>query len=83
MTTCECGCEKLTKGGNYLPGHDQKLRSKLEQKVGGLLQLRDYHLRRVFTLDSKPVKSEVDDLDNRHPNAPYTHPVKELSNFSQ
>lgn len=39
--TCECGCGELTKGGNFLPGHDQRLRISLEKRAGGLLALRD------------------------------------------
>ena len=30
----------MTKGGWYLPGHDQKLRAAIEEKVGGLLELK-------------------------------------------
>jgi hypothetical protein len=30
----------MTRGGWYLPGHDQKLRSAIEEKVGGLLKLK-------------------------------------------
>ncbi len=41
MSECECGCGKETLGGNFLPGHDQILRTKLESKVGGMLSLRD------------------------------------------
>ena len=37
---CECGCGKPSAGGVFLPGHDQKLRGVLEQRVGGLLALR-------------------------------------------
>ena len=40
MPICECGCEGSTQGGNFLPGHDQRLRSSLEERVGGLLGLR-------------------------------------------
>ena len=40
MNKCKCGdCNELT-NGDYAPGHDQKLRSALEQKVGGLLFLK-------------------------------------------
>lgn len=39
MKTCKCGCGD-TATGNFLPGHDQKLRISLEQEVGGLLSLR-------------------------------------------
>jgi len=40
MALCECECGGETKGGKFLPGHDQKLRSKLEEDTGGLLPLR-------------------------------------------
>jgi hypothetical protein len=30
----------VTKGGWYLPGHDQKLRAAIEEKAGGLLELK-------------------------------------------
>jgi hypothetical protein len=36
---CECGCGENVLGG-FKPGHDQKLRIALEQRVGGLLALR-------------------------------------------
>ncbi|MBI5365173.1 MAG: hypothetical protein HZA53_18490 [Planctomycetes bacterium] len=39
MKTCECGCNETSKN-EFLPGHDQKLRVLLEQRVGGLLALR-------------------------------------------
>ncbi len=40
MAVCECGCGKKAGIGQFLPGHDQKLRTSLEQQVGGLLALR-------------------------------------------
>ena len=40
MSKCECGCGDDTKGGQFLPGHDQRLRTSLETEVGGLLPLR-------------------------------------------
>lgn len=40
MSECECGCGKLTKGGDFIPGHDRILRTDLEKRVGGLLALR-------------------------------------------
>lgn len=36
---CMCGCGELTKGGKFCPGHDQKLRQKMEAAVGGLESL--------------------------------------------
>jgi hypothetical protein len=37
---CECGCGESPVGGIFLPGHDQRLRKALEERVGGLLALR-------------------------------------------
>jgi len=38
---CACGCGDLTRGsGDFLPGHDQKLRVAIENHVGGILALR-------------------------------------------
>jgi len=39
MATCECGCGGES-NGHFLPGHDQRLRTSLEQQAGGLLPLR-------------------------------------------
>ncbi len=39
MPDCACGCGEQTKGGKFLPGHDQKLRKKLETAVGGVALL--------------------------------------------
>lgn len=36
MSKCICGCDQPTKGGKFLPGHDQKLRAAIEAEVGGL-----------------------------------------------
>ena len=38
--SCNCGCGGQTKGGRYLPGHDQKLRTAIEETAGGLLELK-------------------------------------------
>jgi hypothetical protein len=37
---CECGCGETAVAGSFKPGHDQKLRTVLERRVGGLLALR-------------------------------------------
>ncbi len=36
---CACGCGGLCKG-QWLPGHDQRLRAAIEHEVGGLVELR-------------------------------------------
>ena len=36
----ECDCGEEAKAGSFRPGHDQRLRAALEQRVGGLLLLR-------------------------------------------
>ena len=41
MKWCECGCGEQTKGGDFLPGHDQKLRVEIEKVAGGLLKLKE------------------------------------------
>ena len=40
MAQCECGCGQESER-EFLPGHDQKLRTQLESRVGGVLALRD------------------------------------------
>jgi hypothetical protein len=37
---CNCGCGESTARGTFLPGHDQKLRTELERRVGGLSAMR-------------------------------------------
>ena len=37
---CACGCGGEPAGGNFLPGHDQRLRADLERRIGGLIPLR-------------------------------------------
>lgn len=39
MASCECGCG-MESAQRFLPGHDQKLRTHLESRLGGLLRLR-------------------------------------------
>lgn len=44
---CACGCGEISKSGVFAPGHDQKLRSRLEKRMeaagyeNGLLALAD------------------------------------------
>lgn len=37
---CACGCGAKPAKGNFLLGHDQRLRVDLERRVGGLIHLR-------------------------------------------
>lgn len=37
---CACGCGGMPKKGDFLPGHDQRLRADLERRFGGLIPLR-------------------------------------------
>ncbi len=41
MPTCACGCGEKDAGRKFKTGHDQRLRSHLEQEVGGLLNLKE------------------------------------------
>jgi hypothetical protein len=38
---CGCGCGSMTKGGQFIPGHDSKLMSAILQRVGGLAALKE------------------------------------------
>jgi hypothetical protein len=40
MPICACGCGGSPIHGTYLPGHDVKLSKIIEEKVGGLLNLK-------------------------------------------
>ncbi len=39
MAFCACGCGETTAGGLFKQGHDQKLRTRLEERAGGLVAL--------------------------------------------
>lgn len=39
--SCACGCGGMTKGGEFLPGHDQKTVAAIINKVGGVSELRE------------------------------------------
>lgn len=72
MAYCNCGCDKITKGGLFLPGHDQKLRAKIENKVCGLLQLKelvqfsvDFMEERILLDDYGMMIRDIFDLANR------------------
>lgn len=41
MSACKCGCGGESEATNFIPGHDQKLRIKLEERVGGILNLKE------------------------------------------
>ena len=41
MSSCRCGCGQDAVVGDFLTGHDQKLRVRLEKDVGGLLVLEE------------------------------------------
>lgn len=46
MVECLCGCgAQVGRGREFLPGHDQKLRTEFERLIGGsrnLVRLRHY-----------------------------------------
>ena len=52
MSLCVCGCGEPTVRGTFRPGHDAKLRARLEETVGGLLCLdRLIELNRKYAHD--------------------------------
>lgn len=46
---CGCGCGEMTKGGQFIPGHDAKLLSAIIQSVGGLEHLRNIVEKHIGT----------------------------------
>ncbi len=51
---CRCGCNQPA-NGDFLPGHDQRLRIQLEKEVGGLL-----NLSRLVDLNRSALAGEID-----------------------
>jgi hypothetical protein len=39
--SCACGCEQITAGGCFLPGHDTKTLGAIIEAVGGIVALRN------------------------------------------
>lgn len=37
---CACGCGGMTRGGDFIPGHDSKLQSAIVKRAGGIIELR-------------------------------------------
>ncbi len=37
---CNCDCGGMTRGGEFLPGHDSKLYAAIVNEVGGLVEIR-------------------------------------------
>lgn len=37
---CACGCNELTRGGEFIRGHDSKIYSAIIDHVGGISNLR-------------------------------------------
>lgn len=44
---CGCGCNGMTKGGEFIPGHDSKLMRAILLEVGGVLALRKFIEQRL------------------------------------
>ncbi|MGR3368345.1 MAG: hypothetical protein ACU0CC_21335 [Sagittula sp.] len=40
MAICACGCGGMTRGGDFLPVHDQRRPAQIERTLGGLMALR-------------------------------------------
>jgi len=42
MGNCKCGCGEFTRNNrNFIPGHDQKLRSQIEAEAGSIFAVQD------------------------------------------
>ena len=53
---CNCGCGEMTRGGNFIAGHDRKLGAAIERAAGGLLELKAL----VEDALGRPIDSEAD-----------------------
>ncbi|MDO9542896.1 MAG: hypothetical protein Q7J98_11325 [Kiritimatiellia bacterium] len=59
MNKCKCdNCDKST-SRDFFPGHDQRLRANLEQKVGGLLSLKELVIACIEYATGKTSDSEI------------------------
>jgi len=58
---CKCGCGETVATASYKPGHDQRLRISLEQRVGGLERLR----KMVEDSESTAIEEDKRDEDRR------------------
>ncbi len=52
--SCQCGCNQPATR-DFLPGHDQRLRILIENRVGGLL-----NLNRLVDLNYAAINGEID-----------------------
>ena len=83
---CGCGCGSETRGGDFLPGHDQRLRAILEEKVGGLLNLKRIVEKALNeNIDHQGISAmnqQIKDIVERLPNMRYKrnaaniHPIR-------
>ncbi len=54
---CACGCCEMTRGGDFIPGHDSKVYSAIIQHVGGIIKLRklvEKSTGRVIEIQQQP-----------------------------
>lgn len=59
MNKCKCGICNESTNGDFVPGHDQKLRTNLEQQVGGLLSLKQLIITCEKYATGKSSESEI------------------------
>ncbi|MDP9366489.1 MAG: hypothetical protein M3Q10_20070 [Chloroflexota bacterium] len=60
--SCQCSCGGLTAGGDFLPGHDSKLKSRLIKAARtGDLAAKDELARHGWDYAENPVKAKLSD----------------------
>ncbi|NNL07493.1 MAG: hypothetical protein HKO86_07190 [Gammaproteobacteria bacterium] len=77
---CACGCGGLCKG-QWLPGHDQRLRAAIEHEVGGLVELRRIIEERLHR--SIDLGQEAESKPYRHNYATPVHRAEPESNTNR
>ncbi len=62
---CSCGCGEMTRGGQFIPGHDAKLLSTIVNSVGGIANLRDIIEESNYVIHTKksirPISKATED----------------------
>lgn len=63
---CLCGCGGIPEGGEFLPGHDQRLRANIEGSAGGLLNLKHVIDAIEAYVAGEMVETELGRIVRRH-----------------
>lgn len=66
---CDCGCGEMTRGGDFIPGHDAKLLSSIVSSVGGIANLRsivEKYIGENVTITESTRERSSQTINNKH-----------------